>query len=323
MMDDYLFDGLGPSPEALQAWDESRAAREAAEQKRAPPTLEEQLEHEKARAAALEDELKAARGETEAWVRACVEIKILRRVLNHRVVLHAIEHPTHWLISTQVRATAALANALLLNPGQNAGYAATAKSVLRSALSSIGFVTGLRYCDCSFPASDASKPEIVLRRWSSLDDSEWDVSWTPIWTAEACVDGSRGISFTTLLKVTNIALRGRIRLTFAADGSQLKVSFLETPAFRCDVACHVTLGQVPLPIQAELGRVVRDEATRWLDRTMVAPNAYRIVLSKRKPLSDDDLARAMEAAKIGAERAVLGSRFPSSPLPDKRGPGTL
>ena len=209
------------------------------------------------------------------------------------------------------------------SPGQNAGYAATAKSVLRSALSSIGFVTGLRYCDCSFPASDASKPEIVLRRWSSLDDSEWDVSWTPIWTAEACVDGSRGISFTTLLKVTNIALRGRIRLTFAADGSQLKVSFLETPAFRCDVACHVTLGQVPLPIQAELGRVVRDEATRWLDRTMVAPNAYRIVLSKRKPLSDDDLARAMEAAKIGAERAVLGSRFPSSPLPDKRGPGTL
>ena len=80
MMDDYLFDGLGPSPEALQAWDESRAAREAAEQERAPPTLEEQLEHEKARAAALEDELKAARGETEA----CVEIKILRRVLNHR-----------------------------------------------------------------------------------------------------------------------------------------------------------------------------------------------------------------------------------------------
>ena len=70
MMDDYLFDGLGPSPEALQAWDESRAAREAAEQERAPPTLEEQLEHEKARAAALEDELKAARGETEAWVRA-------------------------------------------------------------------------------------------------------------------------------------------------------------------------------------------------------------------------------------------------------------
>ena len=64
MMDDYLFDGLGPSPEALQAWDESRAAREAAEQERAPPTLEEQLEHEKARAAALEDELKAARGET-------------------------------------------------------------------------------------------------------------------------------------------------------------------------------------------------------------------------------------------------------------------
>ena len=236
---------------------------------------------------------------------------------------HRREHRTHWLISTQVRATAALANALLLNPGQNAGYAATAKSVLRSALSSIGFVTGLRYCDCSFPASDASKPEIVLRRWSSLDDSEWDVSWTPIWTAEACVDGSRGISFTTLLKVTNIALRGRIRLTFAADGSQLKVSFLETPAFRCDVACHVTLGQVPLPIQAELGRVVRDEATRWLDRTMVAPNAYRIVLSKRKPLSDDDLARAMEAAKIGAERAVLGSRFPSSPLPDKRGPGKL
>ena len=80
MMDDYLFDGLGPSPEALQAWDESRAAREAAEQERAPPTIEEQLEHEKARAAALEDELKAARGETEAWVRACVEIKILRRV---------------------------------------------------------------------------------------------------------------------------------------------------------------------------------------------------------------------------------------------------
>ena len=31
----------------------------------------------------------------------------------------------------------------------------------------------------------------------------------------------------------------------------------------------------------------------------------------------------MEAAKIGAERAVLGSRFPSSPLPDKREPGKL
>ena len=285
-MDDYLFDGLGPSPEALQAWDERHGREEAAPI--APPTVEEQLEAERARTASLEKELAASRAETGAWIQA----------------------------------TASLANALLLNPASNAGYASTAKNVLRSALSSIGFVTGLRYCDCSFPTSDASKPTITLRKWSSLSDSEWDVSWTPIWTAEACVDGSRGISFTTLLKVTGISLHGRIRLTFAADGSSLAVSFLETPAFKCDVACHVTLGQVPLPIQAELGRVVRDEATRWLDRTMVAPNAYRIVLAKRKPLSDDDLVRAMEAAKIGAERATLSvSRFPSSPLPDKRGKG--
>ena len=74
--------------------------------------------------------------------------------------------------------------------------------------------------------------------------------------------------------MSGIAIAGRVRLKFEADGSALAVSFLEAPAFRCDVACHVTLGQVPMPIQAELGRVVRDEAIRWLTEKMVAPNEH-------------------------------------------------
>jgi len=234
-----MFEGLGPSPDAIRAWEDGRAAREEASEG-PPPTIEEQLANERERSARLERELRAARGETEGWIRAASSIM----------------------------------NMLMLSPHQNKGYATMATRMLQKALSQLGFVTGLRYCDCSFPASDASRPEIVLKRWKSLQDSEWDVAWTPAWTAEACVDGSRGISFTTLLKVSGIAIAGRVRLKFEADGSALAVSFLEAPAFRCDVACHVTLGQVPMPIQAELGRVVRDEAIRWLTEKMVAPNEH-------------------------------------------------
>ena len=287
MLDELLLEGIGPSPEAVKRWEEKQRSRSASPMSPpAPPTAEEALAAEKRRVAELEAELTAARRQTEAWIAAA----------------------------------SAMVNMVLLSPTQNASYAGTVSMALESALSKVSFVKELRYCDCSFPASAAGKPRVELVRWRSLEDSEWDLEWRPSWTCEACIDGQRGITFSTLLKVSGITLKGRLAISFAPDFSTLAVRFAETPAVHLDVACHVTLGQMPLPIQAELGRLIRDEATKWLNTTMVAPNEMTLALSSKKEISDTDLAKAQKAALIGAQRAQMARSGSWGPSPRKERP---
>lgn len=286
MLDELLLEGIGPSPEAVKRWEEKRAAASRSCSPPHPPaplTVEEELALERQKVEALEAKLEASRLETDAWIAAA----------------------------------SSLVNMLFLSPSQNANHAASVSAGLESAIGKLGFVKELRYCDCSFPASDASKPKIVLRRWTSLEDSEWDLAWTPAWTCEACIDGQRGITFSTLMKVSGIAMAGRLAISFAADFSAVRVRFTETPTVHLDVACHVTLGQMPLPIQAELGRLIRDEATKWLNTTMVAPNEMTLTLASKKELSDTDMAKAQKAALIGAQRAQMARSGSWGPSPRK------
>lgn len=289
MLDELSIEGVGPPPATISAWEESaRSSRSATPVDAAPevpPTPEEALELERAKCAALEVELAASRARDDGWTAAA----------------------------------SSLVNMLLLSPTQNAGYGAAVEAGLAAALKRLSFVAGLRYCDASFPSSDASKPRISLRRWASVEESEWDVDWTPNWTAEACVDGQRGISFSTLLRVTGLAVKGRLSLSFAADFSAVKIMFLEAPEVRLDVACHVTLGQMPLPFQAELGRLVRDEAAKLIATRMVSPNALSTTLRSKKELSDADFAAAEKAAHIGAERARLARTGSWGPAPSPAG----
>ena len=229
MLDELSLEGIGPSPEALKLWEEKRSggSRTPSPEATEPLSLEAQLAAERAKSARLEEELKASQSETASWIVAA----------------------------------SSLVNMLLLSPSQNASYASSVSTALENSLKNLSYVKQLRYCDCSFPACDAGKPRVVLRRWTSLEDSEWDLAWAPSWSCEACIDGQRGISFSTLLRVTNITLAGRLKISFAADFTTLSVRFVSTPAFHVNVSCHVTLGQMPLPIQAELGRLIRDEAT--------------------------------------------------------------
>ena len=211
MLDELLLEGIGPSPEAVKRWEEKRAAASRSCSPPHPPaplTVEEELALERQKVEALEAKLEASRLETDAWIAAA----------------------------------SSLVNMLFLSPSQNANHAASVFAGLESAISKLGFVKELRYCDCSFPVSDASKPKIVLRRWTSLEDSEWDLAWTPAWTCEACIDGQRGITFSTLMKVSGIAMAGRLAISFATDFSAVRVRFTETPTVHLDVACHVTLG---------------------------------------------------------------------------------
>ena len=110
-MDDFMIEGLGPSPNIMNPWEPEEAASEGP-----PPTVEEQLANERARNERLEGELRAARAETGAWTLA----------------------------------VSSLANAFLLSPSRNAGHAASAEAALTNALSHLSFVSGLRWCAVCF-----------------------------------------------------------------------------------------------------------------------------------------------------------------------------
>mmetsp|Transcript_17964 Transcript_17964/g.54972 ORF Transcript_17964/g.54972 Transcript_17964/m.54972 type:complete len:322 (-) Transcript_17964:347-1312(-) len=201
-------------------------------------------------------------------------------------------------------AASALVNVLLMSPRQNDNYASEVRKQLEKALGSLSVVERIRYVNCSFPASKAHAPSVKLVRWHALDDSEWELRWSPAWSCEVVVDGRQVISFSTLLRVSGVAITGRLKLAFSKDLSKLKLQFAETPATSLAVDCKVIIGKVPLPIQETMGNLIRDGALRWINDNLVAPNDLSITLHEReRPLSDQEYEQAKTAALVGAQRA--------------------
>ena len=64
---------------------------------------------------------------------------------------------------------------LLLNPRMNAKYELKVQQRLERAVTKLEAIHAVRYIKCSFPSVDSDAPQLQLRRWESLDESEWEV----------------------------------------------------------------------------------------------------------------------------------------------------
>lgn len=205
-------------------------------------------------------------------------------------------------------AISSLVNVLLMSPKQNGNYAAEVSKLLENALGPLSFVERLRYVDCSFPATHANAPKVRLIKWTSLEDSEWHMTFSPAWSCEVCVDGKQLISFSTLLKVAKARIDGRLQLCFSDDLTHVSVSFRDMPQTDVQVECGVVIGHLPLPAIETMGSMVRDAARAWIRDNLVSPRKIKIALSERKSdLTDADVAKAEKAALIAAQRASQGS----------------
>ena len=148
--------------------------------------------------------------------------------------------------------------------------------------------------------------QVRLVRWNGLSDSEWALDFSPAWSCELALDGRQMISFSTVVRVSGVRVAGRLGLSFSSDMRRLGIRFLEKPVLDVRVACHVTLGQVPLPIQNQLSSLIHDEAMKWIATNLVAPNELAVNLNgnKTSECTDADFQKAQKAALIGAQRAA-------------------
>lgn len=196
-------------------------------------------------------------------------------------------------------AASALVNVLLMSPKQNGHYAAEVSKLLESALGSLSFVERLRYVNCSFPAAAGNAPRVQLLRWESLEYSEWRMSFSPAWSCEVCVDGKQLISFSTLVKVLNAKIEGRLRLAFSPNLASLSLSFVDVPTADVDVECGVIIGQVPLPIRETVGNIIRDAARDWIKENLVYPKSIKLTLHDTTcDLTDDQVAQAKRVRRL-------------------------
>lgn len=168
-------------------------------------------------------------------------------------------------------AASSLVNVLLMNPRQTGNYSAEVSRLLESALGSLSFVEKVRYVNCSFPSASANAPRVRLVHWRSIEDSEWEMRFAPAWSCEVCVDGKQLISFSTLVRVLNAQIQGRLKLAFSHDLARLSISFVKEPETNVDVDCGVIVGHLPLPIRETMGNLIRDVARAWIRDNLVAP----------------------------------------------------
>lgn len=54
-------------------------------------------------------------------------------------------------------------------------------------------------------------PRIALERWGSLDDSEWNLQWSPSWSMQVAVEGQYYVQFKCLVCVSNLKARAPTR----------------------------------------------------------------------------------------------------------------
>jgi len=293
--------GCVPSPEALTKW-----SSEKSKQKKAKPmtrngagaATSSSSSSSRERTVVVESQPKE---EDDAQSKEESEEARLRR---ENAALRAELQRARQANENWATAASALVNVLLMSPRQNDNYASEVRKQLQKALGSLSAVERIRYVNCSFPASKAHAPSVKLVRWHALDDSEWELRWSPAWSCEVVVDGRQVISFSALLRVSGVSATGRLKLAFSKDLSKLKLQFAETPATKLDVDCKVIIGKVPLPIQETMGNLIRDGALRWINDNLVAPNDLTITLHERqRALTDKEYEQAKNAALVGAQRA--------------------
>lgn len=207
-----------------------------------------------------------------------------------------------------------LANSVLLSPEMTDMYKTTCVELIHEALSSVESVQRVVYADCSFPSVAAEAPRLSLLKWDSMDYSEWSVSWKPSWTVQVALEGSHYIAFQLLLKISEVELSGRLKLSINSDPafSKIAMSFLGAPKMSLKSACTVNWGATPLPIQEYITSAIDDFFKTYVRDTMVAPNAYTLEppsFQPKKGLTDEDVERAVRAVEIARSLSAAQEGF--------------
>lgn len=207
-----------------------------------------------------------------------------------------------------------LANSVLLSPEMTDMYKTTCVELIHEALSSVESVHRVVYADCSFPSVAAEAPRLALLKWESMDYSEWSVSWKPSWTVQVAIEGSHYIAFQLLLKISEVELSGRLKLSINSDPafSKISMSFLGEPKMSLKSECTVNWGATPLPIQEYITSAIDEYFKTYVRDTMVAPNAYTLEPPSFQPkqgLTDEDVERAVRAVEIARSLSAAQEGF--------------
>jgi len=76
----------------------------------------------------------------------------------------------------------------LFNPEANDRYRMHASHMCTAALVALPQVTRVKHVRCSFPSLRREAPTVRLARYTSLESSEWQLSWAPSWSVDVCVE---------------------------------------------------------------------------------------------------------------------------------------
>lgn len=118
---------------------------------------------------------------------------------------------------------------------------------------------------------------------------------------QVAIEGSHYIAFQLLLKISEVELSGRLKLSINSDPafSKISMSFLGEPKMSLKSECTVNWGATPLPIQEYITSAIDDYFKTYVRDTMVAPNAYTLEPPSFQPkqgLTDEDVRRALRGA---------------------------
>mmetsp|Transcript_8517 Transcript_8517/g.14386 ORF Transcript_8517/g.14386 Transcript_8517/m.14386 type:complete len:320 (+) Transcript_8517:110-1069(+) len=192
---------------------------------------------------------------------------------------------------------------LFLSPDMNEMYKSECMSTVREALLAQEQITDVHYVECSFPSVPSEAPRIKLQYWHSLDESEWQVKWSPSWSVKVSMEGLQYVQLKLIIRIFDLKMSGRLRMKLSADMSTITLSFVQLPRVRLKTECSGSWGSVPLPIQAVLDSIIVQEFHRWLTETMVLPNEMVLKPSTFQPkgITDEDVEKARRAVALARE----------------------
>jgi len=170
-----------------------------------------------------------------------------------------------------------------------------------------------RYVKCSFPSIPSDAPQLQLLSWTSLEASQWTVSFAPSWRMEMCLEGRAAlVPFKLLVRVSTMTIQGEMSLSFPSDMGHVLLSFAAMPKLEMAIDSEISLDvgvSLGLPVGRAAASLIRHEIHKWIASHAVAPHAMKI---KRTPPTDP-AAAAADAAATAAAAAPAAAQETSKP----------
>ena len=182
---------------------------------------------------------------------------------------------------------------LILGPHMCSLYRRELVKALGRALNNSGFIEGSAVHP-SFPTVPSEAPVLSLRHFNSLNDTAWDVMWSPrSWSVDAAIEGSVAGGFGAFsigVHVSGLSVEGTLLARASAGLESIWLSFDEEPNVGLSVVSNVTWGVVPLPLKARIESLVLGELRNFLKNFMQRPKELEVKLLGRNKNKDKDSA---------------------------------